>query len=56
MTGHRQNLRAIRTFPSLVRYLRERDGLAHHVGDFEDLTFDYSPEELGIDAEKRSRI
>jgi hypothetical protein len=56
MTDHREQLRSIRTFPSLVRFLRDELDWPVETEDFEDLTFDYSPEELGIDAANAAKI
>ncbi|HNT34986.1 MAG TPA: hypothetical protein PKH07_08315, partial [bacterium] len=55
-TTHRDQLRDIRTFPSLMKYLR--DELHWPIGSesFDDLTFDYEPEELGIDSEVAAKI
>jgi Type ISP C-terminal specificity domain len=58
MTDYREQLRGIRTFPMLVRFLRDElqwpiDSAA---ADFEDLTFHYTPEELGIDAASAANI
>jgi len=44
----------IRTFPSLVRYLRDEMGWPIDRDDFEELTFEYTAEELGIDAKTRA--
>ena len=41
------DLRSIRTFPSLVKYLRDELDWPIETEDFDDLTFDYRPEELG---------
>ena len=46
----REQLKAIKTFPSLVKYLRDELDWPIDADDFDDLTFDYEPEELGIDA------
>lgn len=44
-----ERLRAIKTLPSLIAYLRDELGWPIEQGMVEeDLTFDYSPEELGI--------
>lgn len=56
MTDHREQLRSIRTFPSLVRFLRDELDWPVETEDFEELTFDYSPEELGIDAANAAKI
>jgi predicted helicase len=50
------NLREIKTFPSLVKYLRDELDWPIEAEDFEDLTFDYEPEELGIDAKTAAKI
>jgi hypothetical protein len=42
-------LRAINTFPKLVKYLKDELEWPIESDDFENLTFDYSPEELGLD-------
>ena len=52
----RERLRAIKTFPSLVRYLKDELDWPIETDDFEDLTFDYEPEELGIDPETAVKI
>ena len=49
-------LAAIRTFPSLIKYLRDEMGWPIGADSFEDLTFDYSAEELGIDAANAAKI
>ena len=57
MTDLRERLQGIRTFPSLVKFLREElDWPIDSSADFEDLTFDYTPEELGIDAASAAKI
>ena len=55
-TDHRDQLKSIRTFPSLVRYLRDELDWPISSEDFEELTFDYSPEELGIDTANAAKI
>ena len=40
-TDHRAALKEIRTFPSLVRYLRDEMGWPIDREDFEELTFEY---------------
>ena len=49
-------LRSIKTFPSLVKYLRDELDWPIESEDFDDLTFDYEPEELGIDAKNAAKI
>jgi hypothetical protein len=56
MTGRHAQLGAIRTFRSLVKYLRDEMGWPIGADSFEDLTFDYSAEELGIDAKNAAKI
>lgn len=51
-----QRLREIKTFPSLVTYLRDELGWPIESDDFDDLTFDYEPEELGIDPKTAAKI
>lgn len=54
---HRAKLAAIKSFPQLVAYLRDEMGWPiEDGGDFEDLTFEYTPEELGIDAKNAVKI
>ena len=58
-TDHRKELSNIRTFPSLVRYLREEMGWPIAQGDFEDdedLFFDFTPEDLGLDKATAAKI
>lgn len=49
-------LRSIKTFPSLVKYLRDKLDWPIESDDFDDLTFDYQPEELGLDAKAAVKI
>jgi hypothetical protein len=57
MTELRDRLKEIRTFPSLVKFLRdELDWPIDSTDDFDDLVFDYTPEELGIDAASAVKI
>jgi len=57
MSGHdREILREIRTFPSLVKFLRDDLDWPIESEDFEDLTFDFDAEELGIDAKTAAKI
>jgi predicted helicase len=55
-TDHRVELAKIRTFPSLVRYLRDEMDWPIQADDFDALTFEYSPEELGIDTANAAKI
>lgn len=52
----RDKLREIKTFPSLVKYLRDELDWPIETDDFEELTFDYRPEELGIDPKTAANI
>ncbi len=55
-TDHRDQLKSIRTFPSLVRYLRDEMDWPIGADDFEDMFFDFTPEELGIDTANAAKI
>jgi type I restriction-modification system DNA methylase subunit/SOS-response transcriptional repressor LexA len=55
-TDHRTRIAGIRRFDQLVAYLRDDMGWPIESADFEDLTFDYTPEELGIDAKNAAKI
>ena len=55
-TDHRERLACIRRFDQLVAYLRDELGWPIGSDDFEELTFDYTPEELGIDAKSAAKI
>jgi hypothetical protein len=50
------NLRAIRTFEDLIRYLEDQLDWPLQEYGFEELTFEYSPEELGIKATDAAKI
>jgi hypothetical protein len=52
----REKLRAVKTFPSLVTYLRDELDWPIETDHFDDLTFDYDPEELGIDSKTAAKI
>ena len=52
----RERLAAIRRFDQLVAYLRDELDWPIESADFEDLTFDYTPEELGIDTKNAAKI
>jgi predicted helicase len=57
MTDLRERLQGIQTFPSLVKFLREElDWPIDSTDDFEELTFDYTPEELGIEPASAAKI
>ena len=56
-TDHRERLAGIRRFDQLVAYLRDDLGWPIDSDDFEELTFEYDPEEeLGIDARNAAKI
>ena len=55
-TDHRERLASIRRFDQLVAYLRDELGWPIDSDDFEELTFEYTPEELGIDAKNAAKI
>lgn len=51
-----EHLRSIRAFPQLVKYLRDEMGWPIESEDFEELTFDYTAEELGIDPKTAAKV
>lgn len=53
---HRAELARIHRFDQLIRYLRDEMGWPIASDDFEELTFDYTAEELGINAESAAKI
>ncbi len=55
-TDHHALLASIRRFDQLVAYLRDELDWPVASEDFEELTFEYTPEELGIDAENAAKI
>ena len=55
-TDHRERLARIRRFDQLVVYLRDELGWPIGSDDFEELTFEYSPDELGIGAQSAAKI
>ena len=55
-TDHRERLALIRRFDQLVAYLRDELGWPIDSDDFEELTFEYTPDELGIDAKNAAKI
>jgi len=55
-TDHRARLAGIRRFDQLVAYLRDEMGWPIEGDDFEELTFEYTPEELGIDSRSAAKI
>ena len=55
-TDHREPLARIRRFDQLVAYLRDELGWPIESDNFEELTFDYEPDELGIDTKNAAKI
>ena len=55
-TNHRTKLTAIRRFDQLIAFLRDEMDWPIVSDDFEELTFEYSAEELGIDAVNAAKI
>ena len=55
-TDHRERLARIRRFDQLVAYLRDELGWPIDSGKFDELSFDYTPEELGIAAKNAAQI
>ena len=55
-TGQNHELREIRSFPTLVKYLRDKLDWPVESDDFDDLTFDYDAEDLGIDTKTAAKI
>ena len=55
-TDHRSALAGIKRFDQLVDYLREEMAWPIEGDDFEELTFEYTPEELGIDVKNSAKI
>ncbi len=55
-TNRRERLARIRRFDQLVCYLRDELGWPIASDDFEELTFEFTPEELGIDAKNAAKI
>jgi hypothetical protein len=56
VTANADRIRQIKTFPSLVKYLRDELNWPIEADDFEDLTYDWEPEELGIDKASAAKI
>ena len=55
-TDHRARLKRIRRFDHFVAYLRDELGWPINLDDFDELTFEYTAEELGIDAKNAAKI
>ena len=51
-----ERLRAMRTFPQLIAYLRDELDWPIESNDLEEIMFDYTPEELGIDQMHAAKI
>jgi len=56
MSDQREALKNIRTFPQLIKFLRNELEWPIESENFEELTFDYTPEELGIDTASAAKI
>ena len=52
----RDILASIKNFDQLIVYLRDEMGWPIEFSDLEELTFDYTPEELGIDEKNAAKI
>ena len=55
-TDHRAVLADIKRFDQLIAYLRDEMAWPINGDDFEDLTFEYTPKELGIDETNAAKI
>ncbi|HYJ89268.1 MAG TPA: hypothetical protein VEW46_24605 [Pyrinomonadaceae bacterium] len=56
MTQNLERLRSIKSFPQLVTYLRDDLDWPIETDDVEELSFDYQPEELGLDPKTAVKI
>ncbi len=56
MAVDQDKLRNIKAFPELVKYLRNELNWPIEIGDFEELFFEYDPDELGIDEKSAAKI
>lgn len=56
MPQNLERLRSIKTFPSLVKYLRDELDWPIESDDVEELSFDYTAEELGLDPKSAVKI
>ena len=54
--GLREKLRSLKTFPSLVKLLRDELDWPITTDDFDEATFDYTPDELGLDPGTAAKI
>ena len=55
-TDHRAELANIKRFDQLIAYLRDEMAWPIEGADFDDLTFEYTPEELGIETKSAAKI
>src|SRR5581483_1063201 len=55
-TPDADRLRAIKTFPQLVKYLRDDLDWPITSDDFDEITFEYQAEEFGLDAQSAVRV
>ena len=55
-TDHRSTIAAIKRFDQLIAYLRDELYWPIDSDDFDELTFEYTPDELGIDSRNAARI
>jgi predicted helicase len=53
---HREQLKSIRKFPSLIKYLRDEMDWPLESDSFEGISFKFTPEELGIDSKNAANI
>jgi predicted helicase len=51
-----EHLRQIKTLPSLIKFLRDELDWPIEVEEIEDITYEYTPEELGLDAKHAAKI
>jgi predicted helicase len=51
-----QRLKEVRTFPSLIKYLKEELNWPIPAGEADDVAFDYDPAELGFNTDATARI
>jgi type I restriction-modification system DNA methylase subunit len=56
MTQDLERLRSIKSFPQLVTYLRDELDWEFETEDVEDLTYEYSPAEFGLDSKSAAAI
>jgi type I restriction-modification system DNA methylase subunit len=56
MAANLERLRSIKSFPQLVTYLRDELDWEFEAEDVEDLTYEYSPAEFGLDRKSAAAI